>query len=384
MKKGKKIIIIMIFIICLSACNNKTETTISSEIQKNDDIYTHENLILNSKYNTINQYLNNLFNELNFDGKMFYATLDENVDSIKVSYVDVEGDTVFNFYFNLDQSFNKINVVYNTENQNSIDLVLKLFRYSLFDLNNTEINNINNILVINDFVDETKIGNYYIEKNTSGFIIFKTSTSNKATLNQNSNQTSNIQSNKTQTSNTTNSNKSKTKTTTSNKTTTKTTTTSNKTTTKKTTNNKTTTVSVSKQNALRSAKSYLSFSAFSRKGLIEQLKYEKYSTEDATYAVDHCGANWNEQALKSAKSYLRFSAFSYKGLKEQLLFEGFTDAQATYGVKNCGANWNEQAVKSASSYLKLSGFSRQGLIDQLEFEGFTHDQAVYGVTKNGL
>ena len=68
---------------------------------------------------------------------------------------------------------------------------------------------------------------------------------------------------------------------------------------------------------------------------------------------------------------------------DQLEFEGFTTEQATYGVDNCDADWNEQAAKSAESYLEYSSFSRDELIDQLEFEGFTHEQAVYGVEANG-
>ena len=143
------------------------------------------------------------------------------------------------------------------------------------------------------------------------------------------------------------------------------------------------TVTTGQKNALAKANSYLSHSSFSRKGLIEQLEYEKFSTEEATYAVDNCGANWNEQAEKKAKSYLSHSAFSYSGLIEQLEYEGFTHDQAVYGVEKSGADWNEQAVKKAASYLKHSSFSRQGLIDQLEYEGFTNEQAVYGVSKNG-
>ena len=57
-------------------------------------------------------------------------------------------------------------------------------------------------------------------------------------------------------------------------------------------------ISISKQNALKKAKSYLNYSAFSKQGLIEQLEYEKFSHEDAVYGVDNCGANWNEQVLK--------------------------------------------------------------------------------------
>ena len=142
-------------------------------------------------------------------------------------------------------------------------------------------------------------------------------------------------------------------------------------------------MTMGQKNALSSAKSYLSFSAFSYEGLIGQLEYEKYSHEDAVFAVDNCGADWNKQALKSAKNYLSFSAFSYTGLIKQLEFEKFTNEQATYAADNCGADWNEQAAKSAKNYLSFSSFSKDGLIGQLEFEGFTREQAEYGVTANG-
>lgn len=140
----------------------------------------------------------------------------------------------------------------------------------------------------------------------------------------------------------------------------------------------------SERNALNSAKSYLSFSAFSYSGLIRQLEYEGYTNAEATYAANNCGADWNAQALKSAKSYLSFSAFSYSGLIGQLQYEGFTSSQAAYGVDNCGANWNEQAAKCAASYLSIMSFSRDDLIGQLQYEGFTYAQAVYGVEANGL
>ncbi|MGN8939027.1 Ltp family lipoprotein [Bittarella sp. HCP28S3_D9] len=138
------------------------------------------------------------------------------------------------------------------------------------------------------------------------------------------------------------------------------------------------------KNALSTAKSYLSISDFSHKGLVEQLEYEGFSHEEAVYGADHCGANWNAQALKGAKSYLEVAAFSQKGLAQQLQYDGYTGEQAAYGAANCGANWNEQAAKSAKSYLEISPHSRQGLIDQLKYEGFTEEQAVYGVSAVGL
>lgn len=142
--------------------------------------------------------------------------------------------------------------------------------------------------------------------------------------------------------------------------------------------------SAAMKNALKAANSYLNYTAFSYTGLIGQLEYEGYTTEEATYAADNCGADWTEQALRSAKKYLDYTAFSYTGLIGQLEYEGFTPTEATYGADNCGADWFEQAEKCAKNYLDYSAFSRTGLIAQLEYEGFTNEQAVYGVEQNGL
>lgn len=92
----------------------------------------------------------------------------------------------------------------------------------------------------------------------------------------------------------------------------------------------------SQQNAVRSAENYLSFTAFSRKGLIDQLKFEGYSTEDATFAVDSLDVDWREQAAKSAENYLSMMAFSRSGLIDQLVFEGFTREEAQFGVAQTG------------------------------------------------
>ncbi len=199
------------------------------------------------------------------------------------------------------------------------------------------------------------------------------------------------------------------------------------------------------KNAYEKAQSYLSYSSFSYEGLIDQLEYEQYSTEEAKWAVDHCGADWREQAVQKGKSYLdyssfskeglreqleyekftaeeadyavnilfgnssansfssndsgssigkenalekandylRYSSFSYKGLIDQLKYEGFTDEEAKYGVDNCGADWNEQAAKKAQDYLRYSSFSRKELLDQLKYEGFTSSEAEYGVKQVG-
>ena len=97
------------------------------------------------------------------------------------------------------------------------------------------------------------------------------------------------------------------------------------------------------RNAVRSANNYLSFTAFSREGLIQQLSSpygDGYSDADATAAVDSLSVDWNAQAAKSARQYLTMMGFSCSGLIEQLSADygdKYTREQATYGARQAGA-----------------------------------------------
>lgn len=93
---------------------------------------------------------------------------------------------------------------------------------------------------------------------------------------------------------------------------------------------------LAQQNAIRKAQSYLDFSGFSRAGLIGQLEYEGFSTEDATFGADNAGADWNAEAAEKAASYLEFTSFSREGLYGQLAYEGFTDAEIQFGLAAVG------------------------------------------------
>jgi len=96
-------------------------------------------------------------------------------------------------------------------------------------------------------------------------------------------------------------------------------------------------------NAVRSAKQYISMTGFSHEGLIQQLSSsygDGYDVTDATAAVDSLNVDWNEQAARSAKQYLEMSGFSCNGLIEQLSSSAgdkYTVSQATYGAKQAGA-----------------------------------------------
>ena len=195
--------------------------------------------------------------------------------------------------------------------------------------------------------------------------------------------------------------------------------------------------------AYETAVSYLSFMPFSHDGLIEQLEFEHYSSEDAKWAADNCGADWDEQAIKMARSYVDLMPFSRNGLIDQLSYEkftyeqaklgadtafdeknslpeyaevslekqnavetaknnleyyeyshesivsslvsdGFTSEEAIYGADNCGADWYEQAVKCAERYKEYVNSSKERLIEILEHQGFTKEEATYGAEHVGL
>lgn len=89
-------------------------------------------------------------------------------------------------------------------------------------------------------------------------------------------------------------------------------------------------------------------------------------------------------ARAKGEQYLDGQAFSRKGLIKQLKYEGFSKKDAKYGADAQNANWKKQAALKAEQYLDGQAFSRQGLIRQLRYEGFTRKQAEYGVSKTGL
>lgn len=95
-------------------------------------------------------------------------------------------------------------------------------------------------------------------------------------------------------------------------------------------------LTLAQRNAVGKAKDYLDFSGFSRAGLIKQLEFEGYSTEDATFAADTIGADWNAEAAEKAGDYMSMSSFSRQGLYDQLAFEEFTAEQIEFALAAVG------------------------------------------------
>ena len=95
-------------------------------------------------------------------------------------------------------------------------------------------------------------------------------------------------------------------------------------------------LTVGQKNAIRKAESYIDVMPFSAKGLIKQLEFDGFSSEDASFAVNNIEVDWNEQAALKAESYLDLMAFSADGLADQLEYEGFTEEQISYALKAVG------------------------------------------------
>lgn len=94
------------------------------------------------------------------------------------------------------------------------------------------------------------------------------------------------------------------------------------------------------KSALRKAKVYSDTMSMSKAGLYDQLisEYgEKFTAEEAQYAVDNLDVNWKENALKKAKVYQETMAMSPSAIYDQLVSEygeKFTEEEAQYAVDN--------------------------------------------------
>lgn len=113
---------------------------------------------------------------------------------------------------------------------------------------------------------------------------------------------------------------------------------------------------------------------------------------DAPANTGPAGTTSELQALTSAQDYLSDGqGFSRQGLIDQLdssSGDNFSVADATWGVNHSGANWDDQAVDCAKGYMSDGqGFSREGLIQQMTSaygNQFTEAQAEYAANAVGL
>ena len=91
--------------------------------------------------------------------------------------------------------------------------------------------------------------------------------------------------------------------------------------------------------------------------ILNSLDYEQ--EESPVPAIIDNSTFGEKNALRSAKSYLAYSAFSYSGLIRQLEFEGYTTEEATYASPNFAAT--SYAARFSHADLFTSAFEREVL-----------------------
>ncbi|WP_224759795.1 Ltp family lipoprotein [Staphylococcus schweitzeri] len=90
--------------------------------------------------------------------------------------------------------------------------------------------------------------------------------------------------------------------------------------------------------ALKKAEFYSEYLHSSKKDIYHQLTSEygnKFSEEDAQYAIDHLKADYNKNALESAKTYAKSLNMSTREIYDQLISEyggRFTPSEAQYAI----------------------------------------------------
>ncbi len=94
------------------------------------------------------------------------------------------------------------------------------------------------------------------------------------------------------------------------------------------------------RNALRSAETYSDMMHMSKQGIYDQLTSEygeKFTPEEAQYAIDNIKGDYLETALKSAKNYQENMSMSKDAIYDQLVSdygEKFTAEEAQYAIDN--------------------------------------------------
>ena len=88
-----------------------------------------------------------------------------------------------------------------------------------------------------------------------------------------------------------------------------------------------------------------------------------------------------ENAIESAEAYSNVFAYSKKELIEQLKYDGFSEDIAECAAKSINANWKENCVRSAHSYLEIISYSKEELIHQLDYVGFTAEEIDYAMNQ---
>lgn len=103
-----------------------------------------------------------------------------------------------------------------------------------------------------------------------------------------------------------------------------------------------------------------------------------------TCACSHDPTPEESYALDRAIEYLEIIPMSKDGIIDQLIYDGCEKDDAAFAANHCGADWNEQADRFVKEFYLEYGYNREELIDKLITNAkFTQKQAEYAADQNG-
>lgn len=124
---------------------------------------------------------------------------------------------------------------------------------------------------------------------------------------------------------------------------------------------------------------------YSRAEIIEKANYCGHSEDDIARETDSRNINWAERAAARAAYALEWSDYSYIGMKKYLEDVGFSTDEALYGADNCGADWNEQVVEKLEYYIDFfDEMTREEMLQALADDGFTDEQIAYAAEQKEI
>ncbi|WP_438467844.1 Ltp family lipoprotein [Streptococcus pluranimalium] len=140
------------------------------------------------------------------------------------------------------------------------------------------------------------------------------------------------------------------------------------------------------KNVVKKAESYINTMHMSKQGVYDQLtsEFDKFTPEQAQYAIDNLEIDYNEVAVKKGEDYYKTMNMSKQGIYNQLTseFDKFTAEEAQYAIDNLKLDYKESAYKKGKTYFKDMAMSLEAVKTQLiDFEHFTEEEAQYAVDK---